>query len=156
MGRVITKRRSAAAVALCMTFTGGWEGVQTFAYPDPATKGHPWTICYGETEGVKKGDRRTIEECKEGLRKGIEERYGAAVDACTKVAITDRQWVAFTSFAWNLGTGRYCKSIAPLVNAGNIRAACDKLMEFVYANKIKFRGLVRRRAAERELCMADL
>ncbi|KAA2237652.1 lysozyme [Salinarimonas soli] len=151
-----TKKRSAAAVVACMTFTGGWEGMQRYAYPDPATKGHPWTICFGETEGVKKGDVRTLEQCKEGLRRGIEERYGAAVDACTAVELPDRRWVAFTSFAWNLGPARYCKSIAPLVNAGQTREACDKLLRFDTAAGIRMRGLTRRRAAERELCMADL
>jgi lysozyme len=149
-------KRSVAAVALCGTFIGGWEGVQTVAYPDPATKGTPWTICYGETAGVQKGDKRTMAECKEGLRTLIETKYGKAVEDCTVVAISDRQWIAFTSFAWNLGPARYCKSIAPLVNAGRTREACAKLNDYVYAAGIKFRGLVRRREAEYQLCMADL
>lgn len=149
-------KRSAQATALACAVIGGWEGLQTVAYPDPATKGPPWTICYGETEGVRKGDRRTVEQCKEGLRRNIEEKYGAAVDRCTTVQLPDRRWVAFTSFAWNLGPARYCKAIAPLVNAGRTREACDKLKLYDKAAGITFRGLTRRRQAEWDLCMADL
>ncbi|MGB8292882.1 MAG: hypothetical protein WCE42_34165, partial [Rhizobium ruizarguesonis] len=48
------------AVALVASF----EGLRQNAYPDPATQGKPWTICYGSTNGVKPGDRKTVEQCK--------------------------------------------------------------------------------------------
>lgn len=145
------KKNVKFATAACL-FVGAWEGVQTHAYPDPATRGHPWTICYGETSGVKKGDKRTMEECKTGLVKELDV-YADKVDACTKAETTDEQKIAFYSFSWNLGPGRYCSKIAPLVNTGQMKEACDKLLQFNTAAGIPMRGLTRRRQAERELCM---
>lgn len=139
-----------------MALTGAWEGCQTFAYPDPATRGKPWTICYGETQGVQKNDRRTMAECKDGLRRGIEEEYGAAVDRCLTIAAPDRTWIAMTSWTWNLGTGRFCQSIAPVANAQGLKAACEKMRLYDRAAGIRMRGLTRRRSAEYELCVADL
>lgn len=144
------KKNAAFGAAAC-AMVAGWEGVQTHAYPDPATRGHPWTICFGETAGVKKGDFRSMAECKAGLAKELDV-YADKVDACTKVEITDSQRIAFYSFSWNLGPGRYCKSIAPLVNAGRMTEACDKILQFDTAAGIKMRGLTRRREAEAELC----
>jgi lysozyme len=57
-------KRSAAATAVCCSLVGGFEGIRTTAYPDPATGREPWTVCYGETEGVKRGDTYTLAQCK--------------------------------------------------------------------------------------------
>lgn len=148
-------RKKAAVGAAACVFVGGWEGVQTVAYPDPATRGHPWTICYGETSGVKKGDRRSIEECRAGLAKGLD-HYGDQMERCLAVPISDDQWIAFVSFSWNLGPGRFCSKIAPLVNTGRMKDACDKLLDYDRAAGIRMRGLTRRREAEHELCMRGL
>ncbi len=44
------------------------EGYKEVAYQDSAKV---WTICYGETEGVKQGDTATRAECDAQLRKSI-------------------------------------------------------------------------------------
>lgn len=149
-------KRNAAAAALSCAFVGGWEGLQTVAYPDPATKGHPWTICFGETEGVKKGDRRSVEECKAGLIKGLD-GYADAIERCVTVPLPDERLIALTSFAWNVGKSAACGSSAVrLINAGQTRAGCDALLKWNKAAGIVFRGLTRRRKAERELCLRGL
>jgi lysozyme len=146
------KKGGAFAVAAC-AFVGAWEGVQTFAYPDPATKGPPWTICYGETEGVRRGDRRTIEECKAGLLKGLD-RYANKIEECVTAPLTDERWIALVSFAWNVGPAGACKSsVVRLINAGHTRAGCDALLKWNKAAGMPMRGLTRRRAAEREMCL---
>jgi lysozyme len=38
------------------------EGLRLEAYPDPLTKAEPWTIGYGHTGGVKKGEKITEAE----------------------------------------------------------------------------------------------
>ena len=50
-----------AAGVLVVATVGDFEGLRTSAYPDVI--GIP-TICYGETRGVRLGDRRTVAECK--------------------------------------------------------------------------------------------
>lgn len=47
---------SDAGLALIKSF----EGLETDAYPDPGNRitGEPWTIGYGHTRGVRRGDTR--------------------------------------------------------------------------------------------------
>lgn len=42
-------KKGTAIAAMAATLVGGFEGLRTVAYPDPATKGPPWTVCYGHT-----------------------------------------------------------------------------------------------------------
>lgn len=111
-----------------------------------------WTICFGETKGVRAGDRRTVDECKTMLEGRLLE-FGAGVDRCTKVDLPPERKAAVTDFAYNEGVGTYCKYIAPELNAGEITKACDYLMQFVTAGGITFPGLVIRRQEERKLCL---
>lgn len=146
-------KRNAGAAALCVSLVGGFEGLRTIAYPDPATRGPPWTICFGATAGVKPGDRSTVEECKARLVYDLEE-YAVAVERCVKVPLPDERFVALTSFFYNVGIGAGCKSsVVRLINAGETRAGCDYLLKFNRAAGVVFPGLTRRRQAERELCL---
>lgn len=40
------------------------EGLRLKAYPDPVSKGEPWTIGIGHTGSVKRGDMVTLEEAR--------------------------------------------------------------------------------------------
>lgn len=150
-------RRGTAAVAMLLALTGGMEGLRQTAYPDPATKGPPWTVCYGHTGAdVRPGDRRTVAECKALLRSDLA-KYAAGVEACIRVPLPDARWVAFVDFAYNLGVGAACKSTAvKLLNAGRTREACDYLLKYNRAAGIVFPGLTRRRERERQFCMEGL
>nr|WP_241482183.1 hypothetical protein [Leisingera sp. ANG-Vp] len=44
---------SSIALASAVSFIGQWEGLRTEAYRDVVGV---WTVCYGETKGVKPGD----------------------------------------------------------------------------------------------------
>jgi len=145
-----------AAAALAVAFVGGWEGLQLVAYPDPATKGPPWTICYGSTAGVKPGDRKSLAECKALLVKELQV-YANGINNCTTVHLPDERFVALTSFAYNVGVSAACKSsVVRLINQGKTREGCDALMKWNKAAGIVFRGLTNRRAAERQLCLKGL
>lgn len=149
----IAKHANIAVAA--MTLVAFWEGCQLSAYPDPATKGEPWTICYGETAGVKKGDMRVLEQCKAGLKKGLN-NYGDQVEACAK-DLTDGAFIAFTSLAWNIGPTAFCKSSAArLWNAGKRKEACDAMLLWNMAAGVPMRGLTRRRTNEREWCLQGI
>lgn len=150
-----SKRMIGGVAATAAVFVGGWEGLQTMAYPDPASKGPPWTICYGHTAGVKPGDRKSVEECKRLLMVELGE-YAAGVEHCIKVSIPDTRLIALTSFAYNVGVGGACKSsVVRLINQGKTREGCDALMRWNKAAGITFRGLTRRRDAERKLCLME-
>jgi lysozyme len=76
---------------------------------------------------------------------------------CIKTPLTDGEKSAYLSFAFNVGTGAFCKSgLVRLKNAGQARAACNELPRWVYAGGQKLPGLVKRRALERDFCLRDL
>lgn len=146
-------KKGGAIVAVLVALVGGFEGLRRNAYLDPV--GIP-TVCYGHTEGVKLGDRYTTEECKALLVKDLE-IYAKGIEACVKVTLPDRRYVALVSFAYNVGVKRACtSSVVRLINAGQTRAGCDALLQYTRAMGIRLPGLVKRREKERALCMADL
>lgn len=143
-------KKPAAWVAICLTVTAGAEGIRQNAYPD--VTGVP-TICFGETKGVKFGDRKTVDECKAMLEGRLYE-FAAEVDRCTKVELPPTRKAAMVDFAYNLGPAPYCTKIAPMLDAGDIKGACDRLLLYNKAGGIVFPGLTKRRQRERELCLS--
>ena len=116
------------------------EGLRQAAYLDPV--GIP-TVCFGETRGVKLGQRYSIEECRAMLRGRLEE-FNAGVETCITRPLTVERRVAFVSFAYNVGVGTFCKSsVARLHNQGSDEA-CNALLAYNKARKagvlIPFQG----------------
>lgn len=146
-------KQSAKVGAVCCALIGGAEGLRQNAYPDPATRGAPWTICYGETEGVKPGDHRTLAECKAGLLKEADVK-ASEMEACIHRPMSDGVYIAFTSLAYNIGSRNFCRSsVARLYNAGEPIKACDAMLRFNRAAGITFPGLTERRHKERAMCL---
>lgn len=149
-------KKGGALAAAVVAVVGGFEGLRLNAYPDPATKGPPWTVCYGSTLGVKKGDSHTLAECKAMLVKDLE-IYAVGIERCVTAPLPDRRYVALVSFAYNLGVSAACKSsVIRLINEGKTQQGCDYLLKYNRAVGIVFPGLTKRRQKERELCVADL
>lgn len=149
-------KKGGAVAAMLVALTGGAEGLRQNAYPDPATRGKPWTVCYGETKDVHKGDYHPIAECKAMLI-GSLETYAAAIEQCVTAPLPDARFVALTDFAYNVGEGAACRSsVVRLINSGQTRAGCEALMNWNKAAGITFPGLTHRRAKERELCLRGL
>lgn len=142
-----------AFAALAVAVVGRFEGLSLVAYPDPATGGRPWTVCYGHATGVKPGDRYSLDECKAMLKRDLLV-YWTGVYSCTSVPLPDERAVALTSFAYNVGVQTACRSsVVRLINQGKTRQGCDALMLYDKANGVRFSGLTKRRAAERQLCL---
>lgn len=149
-------KKSAALAALCVGITGAFEGIRLKAYPDPATRGHPWTVCYGETAGVRPGDTYTLAQCKAMLAASLE-KYATAMEQCIRRPMPDGVYASFLSLSYNIGSGGFCKSsVAKKWNAGKEAEACDALLRFNRAAGVVFPGLTRRREAERALCLKGL
>ncbi|MGN6552084.1 MAG: lysozyme [Pararhizobium sp.] len=154
------KRITASVAALAFTVIGGFEGTRLQAYPDPVSHGAPYTACIGETNGIHKGDRFTMAQCRAMFLHSIEKRYGPGINRCLTHSekLSDKTYVSFLSFAYNLGPGRFCSSIAPQVNRGQLRAACSHMLQFNKAGRPRrgIRGLDNRRKAEARLCLEGL
>jgi lysozyme len=81
-------------------------------------------------------------------------QYADAIAPCIKTPISDKEYVAYTSAAYNFGSAGFCRStIAKRLAAGDRRGACDALMQWVHAQGRVVKGLVNRRTAERKLCL---
>ena len=147
-----------AAAALIVTpFVSGWESGGTprlVAYQDIV---RVWTICGGETLGVKPGMVETVEGC--ALREEAALiRHAEPVLACTPgLRAHPNQLSAAISLAYNIGTGGYCGStVARRFSARDWRGACDAFLMWNRAGGQVVRGLERRRRAERDLCLKEL
>ena len=104
---------SDAGLALIKAF----EGLETAAYPDPGNRitGEPWTIGYGHTRGVRRGD-----------------------------TCTEEQATAFSN-----------STLLRLLNAGDVAAAAGQFKRWNRGGDGVLPGLVRRRAAERDLFISQ-
>ncbi len=144
---------SGVALAAAITFIGGWEGLRTEAYRDVVGV---WTVCYGETSGVRAQDRYSEVECDEKLALQIT-RYEAALDKCLRVQVPLGMKIALVSWTYNVGAGAACSStLVRKANAGDLAGACDELKRWNKAGGRVWRGLTRRRFSEMEMCHAAL
>lgn len=121
------------------------EGLRLEAYKDAA--GEP-TIGYGHTKNVRMGDRISEYWAKEMLREDIEEAEWQVKEL--KVARTEGQLDALTSFVFNLGIGRLKEStLLETIRRGASKAAITReFKKWVYADGKKLPGLVKRREWE--------
>lgn len=145
----------AGTILLAVPVVSQSEGLWLVAKPDRLAHGIP-TVCFGETEGVKIGDRYTKEQCEQMLANKLP-RYLNEIDRCIKVPISDRTRASYLSFAYNVGSGGFCRSKAlKLLNAGKARASCEALRPWNKSGG-KFRqGLANRREREIKMCLAGL
>lgn len=130
------------------------EGKKNEAYYDPPKIA---TICYGHTKGVKIGDKATDVECNGYLKEDLR-HSNEAVLRLVKVPLNDHVQAAMISFVFNVGEGAFARStMLKYLNQGRIKEACNELPKWVYATvngkRVVLKGLVKRRAAEREVCL---
>ena len=124
------------------------------SYPDPGTKGHPWTIGWGATgPGIEPGTIWTIEQCEDALDHHITYFYvGLCKLSPTLPNASPRRIAAVTSWAYNCGLGNYrISTFKKRIDAGDWDGAAEQCLLW---NKAAGRfppGLPRRRAAEAAL-----
>jgi lysozyme len=136
-------KTNAAGLALIKQF----EGLALHAYQDIARR---WSIGYGHTGDVKPGDEIT-EHMADVILESDLERFETEVDELAPGA-NPNEFAAMVSFAYNLGGAALKRShLLQQWQWGNKPAAAAEFMKWVYAAGHMAPGLVRRRAAEREL-----
>ena len=147
--------------AVAVPLIAKWEGLRTTAYLDTIASPPVWTVCYGETKGVKEGDTYTERQCKEMLAREVRE-YRSGLHAYftpeTKAQrLTAHRDAAYTSLAYNVGIAGAGKSTATRrLNAGDIAGGCEAIAWWNKAGQRVIRGLVNRRAEEVALCLRGL
>lgn len=141
-----------AAVTIAAPTVMYYEGEELSAYWD--SHGKITTICYGHTKTAKMGQRKTPEECTKLLLTELHE-YAVEVDRLVHVDVHPNTLAALVSFSYNLGTPTLAKStVLKRINAGNIRGGCDFMRKYIYSGGKVLKGLIKRREAERELCLS--
>lgn len=82
-------------------------------------------------------------------------------EQASRVTMTQGQFDAFTSFAFNTGCTRFRRNhnqtstqIYKHILAGNYQRACDQLPRWVYGGGVKLPGLITRRGLEHDRCLA--
>ena len=142
-----------AAAVLAVPLVQKYEGTVLRSYRDPVGI---ITACTGHTgPELKMGQTYTREQCEEMLYKDLVKHADAL--SCVHAPLTDGQRAAFLSFAFNVGDDAFCRStLVRKANAGDIDGACAELSRWTYAGGKQLPGLVRRRAAERQLCEQGL
>lgn len=142
-----------AAALIALPVVAYFEGKENRAYLDPV---NVVTICYGHTKTAKIGQVLSDAECERLLQEDLTHALGI-VDKYVTFPISDSQRAAFASFTYNLGEGNLRRStLLKKANRGDLIGACNELPKWVYAGGKKLNGLVRRREAERQLCMEGL
>lgn len=137
-------------LALALPVTAHHEGLRLKAYLDPVNIP---TICYGETENVSLGDVKTKEECDDMLAVRLA-WFGAQVQKEVPYTLPPETHAAIASFAYNVGIGAYKRStLLKKLKEGDIVGACNELPKWKYAGGMVLNGLIKRREAEKELCL---
>lgn len=134
-----------------------FEGLRLTAYQDSVGV---WTIGYGWTQPVDGKPIRpgmTIKEetAERLLRTGLV-GYESDVSKLVKVKLTQGQFDALVSFAYNLGARALSTStLLQKLNAGDYAGAADEFPRWNKAGGKVLAGLTRRREAERALFLSD-
>lgn len=126
-----------------------WEGLRLTAYPDPGSRdGTPWTIGYGHTKNVKKGQKITEAQAEQFLIEDLQTAI-TAVESTIKVPLTDNKFGALVSLVHNIGVTAFKKStLVKKLNAGDYSSVPAQLLRWVNNDGKKMQGLVNRRNAE--------
>lgn len=152
-------QKRALILALASAVAIPAEGLRQWAYRDVAGVA---TICYGTTKGVKPGDYRTLEQCKALLNKDMLASIDT-VQRCARRDLSAEQTAAFADAVYNLGPKVVCdparSTLARKLQAGDVVGACNELPKWVKATvagvPVTLPGLVKRREAERALCLGN-
>lgn len=122
-----------------------FEGCKLTSYKCPAGV---WTIGYGHTNGVKKGQRITNEQAISYLKQDIQPiiAYLNKLGMCN----TQGQFDAIVDFIFNLGVGSFQKSTLYkyVKQHKSDDEICKQFMRWTYAGGKQLQGLIKRRQWE--------
>lgn len=146
------KVASLALSATALVGIASWEGFVGQSYQDIVGV---WTIGFGTTEGVKKG--QTIDPVKALQRKINDvQKFEGALKQCVNVPLHQYEYDAYLSLAYNIGPGAFCGStLVRRLNQGDYDAACKEILRWNRAGGKVVQGLANRREAEYKQCIGQ-
>lgn len=130
----------------------GFEGRRLEAYQCSAGV---WTIGYGHTDGVRKGDIITPKQADDFLLEDVA-WVEASINRLVKVPLSQFQFNALCSFVFNIGHAAFAKStLLKLLNKGDYDAVPAQMARWNKVSGKVVKGLVNRRQAEADLWNVD-
>lgn len=143
------------SVESAIDFVEAWEGCRLTAYKCPAGV---WTIGVGHTQDVTEHDEITYEQSRDLLRRDLElVKHNLA--PFINVHVTEGQFVALVSLAFNVGVGyvvRQCPRLMRALNAGDAEACAHEFLDINRAGGKVLAGLTERRRAEAKLFLSEV
>jgi GH24 family phage-related lysozyme (muramidase) len=121
------------------------------AYPDSATRGHPWTIGWGATgPDINPGTVWTMQKCEDALDYHIAYFLQHLLKLSPSLeAALPRRIAAVTSWTYNCGLGNYrISTFKKRIDAGDWSGAAEECQKWNKAAGRVMPGLARRRSAE--------
>ena len=129
----------------CVDLVAQFEGLRLAAYQDQK---NIWTIGYGHTYNVGRGDTCTIAQAKAWLFTDLMVA-DHGVNQALKVPVTQYEFDACVSLAYNIGVHAFgASTLARKLNAGDIAGAAQAFLSWDHAGSAVSEGLFRRRKAE--------
>ena len=129
------------------------EGYREKAYKDAVGV---VTVGYGETAGVRMGDRTTPERALVTLLSSAN-RHADAIRQCIRVPLYQHEFDAYVSLAYNIGSGAFCGStLVKKLNAKDYAGACEEIKRWNRAGGKVLPGLTKRREKEYRLCKGKM
>ena len=107
-----------------------------------------WTIGYGHTAGVKRGDKIGMYQAEQFLREDLE-KFEAVANKCKRIS-TQGRYDAILDFIYNCGPANFEKStLKKYIEGGMETWECqEQFLRWVNAGGKKLGGLVSRRIWE--------
>lgn len=122
-----------------------FEGFRADAYICPAGV---WTIGYGTTQGVSRGQRVTEKQASAFLARDLT-RFENAVKNLVKVPLTQNQFDALVAFTYNCGANALASStLLKLLNARQYQLVPAQFLRWNRGGGRVLAGLTRRRRSE--------
>lgn len=162
-------QKNRIAIAALVVSAAGFVGIAQYeGYTDKAiipVKGDVPTKGFGTTRGVKLGDTTTPQRAMLDLLRDVN-IHSEGLKKCIHVPLTQNEFDAYSSLAYNVGVSAVCNSTIPIkLNAGDYDAACKTILDFngmctkrnAVGKCIKFvviKGLDNRRKKEYATCIS--
>ena len=124
-----------------LDFLKGYERFRPTAYDD--SRG-VWTIGWGHTRGVKKGDTCTLAQADEWLSQDVTDAV-VAPQRWVRVPLTQKQFDALVSLIFNCGPDPLLKTLGRLLNAKDYAGAALQFLEWKHAGRMRGVLLPRRK-----------
>ncbi|TNE65483.1 MAG: hypothetical protein EP336_12360 [Rhodobacteraceae bacterium] len=145
-------------------YTSAWEGYENCVYLDSG--GYP-TVGVGHMDpSLKVGECYSDAQIEAWFWQDMEMKVDRPLSRCiTNESLSEATVTAVRDWTFNVGGGAACRStLVRLLNAGQVREACEQLPRWVYVKGMLLRGLENRRwrglpgmpLSNRALCLSGL